>query len=127
MALTHSTAAKNAALDAIVGLIDAGTTDAQGDCVFMTGADAEVATLPLNNPAFAAASAGAAVMDNTPVPEDTSATGGTTSLFKFQNRDNTEIFRGTVATSGADINISSTVIGAGDTVQLTSFQLNAFN
>ena len=45
MATTLSTAGRNAACDAIVDLIDVGSTDANGDLVIQTSGDAEVATL----------------------------------------------------------------------------------
>jgi len=118
MGLTLTTAARNAACDAIVDLFDGGTTDANGDLVFMTSGDVEVATLALANPAFGAASVGVATANA--IADDTNATGGTVALFKLQNRDNTEVIRGTVAVSGGDINLSSLAVGATDTVQMTS-------
>lgn len=119
MAITLTNAARSAACDGIVDLIDGGTTDASGDLVIMTAGDVEVATCVMSNPAFGAASNGVATA--AAITDDTSATGGTAALFKIQNRDNTEVFRGTVSTSGADLNLSSVSIGAGDTVQITSF------
>lgn len=124
MAVTISTAARNAACDAIVDLVDGGSSDANGDLVLMTSGDVEVATLALSNPAFGAASSGAATAAT--ISNDTSATGGTVALFKVQDRDNVEIFRGTVGTtgSGADLEISTTIIGAGDIVAVTSLIFN---
>lgn len=124
MALTHSTTVRNGLADYVVDQIDTGTTDTTGDLVIMAAADAEVATLSWTaTPAFGAASSGTATMNA--INDDTSATGGTAIAFKFQNRDNTEIFRGAVATSGSDLNLSSTSIGAGDTVSITSFTYSA--
>lgn len=119
MAVTLTTAARNAACDAIVDLIDAGTTDANGDLEIMTAGDVEVATLACSNPAFGAAATGTATAAT--ISDDTNATGGTAALFKFQDRDNTEVFRGSVGTSGEDLNLSSVTIGAGDTVSVSSF------
>jgi len=119
MAVTLTTAARNAAANAIVDLIDVGSTDANGDLVIMTSGDAEVATLAMTNPAFGAAATGVATA--AAISDDTNATGGTAALFKFQDRDNTEVFRGSVGTSGEDLNLSSVVIGAGDTVSISSF------
>lgn len=119
MAITLTTASRNAMADALVDLVDGGTTDATGDLVIMTSGDVEVATLALSNPAFGAASSGVATASA--ISDDTSATGGTAALHKFQNRDNTEIWRGTVGTSGADLNLSSVSIGAGDTVSVSSY------
>lgn len=129
MSLTHATAARNAAADAVVDLVDAGTTDTGGDLVLMTSGDVEVATLPLSTPpAFGAAGAVVAGRaDANAITDDTSATGGTAALFKLQNRDNTEILRGTVTAvgGGGDITISSVSITAGNTVSCSSLQYSA--
>ena len=123
MAITHTTTVRNALANLIDDQVNSGTTDANGDLVIMTSGDVEVATLALSNPAFGAASSGTITAAS--ITDDTSATGGTAALFKFQNRDNTEVFRGSGGTSGADLNLSSTSIGAGDTVQVTSFTYSA--
>ncbi|MFA5712416.1 hypothetical protein [Mycolicibacterium sp.] len=127
MALTHSTAVRNAATNAVVDLLDAGSADANGDLVFMTSGDAEVATLGLSATAFGAASSGTATANS--IANDTSATGGTAALFKLQDKDNTEVLRGTVTASGAggDIELSSTGIGAGDTVSVSSLTYTALS
>lgn len=121
MAITLSTSARNAACDAIVDLVDNGTTDANGDLVFMTSGDVEVATLAFSDPAFGASSSGVATANA--ITSDTDATGGTAALFKVVDRDNTEVWRGTVGTigSGADLEISVTSIGAGDTIEVLDF------
>lgn len=121
MAITLSTSARNAACDAIVDLVDNGTTDANGDLVFMTSGDVEVATLAFSDPAFGASSSGVATANA--ITSDTDATGGTAVSFKVVDRDNTEVWRGTVGTigSGADLEISVTSIGAGDTIEVLDF------
>jgi hypothetical protein len=120
MGITLSTPARNAACDAIVDLVDGGTGDANGDLVFMTSGDSEVATLALAAPAFGASSTGTATANT--IADDASATGGTTALFKIQNKSNSEIFRGTVTATGGggDIEMSSVVVGATDTVSVSS-------
>jgi len=60
MTTTISTAARNAACDAIVDLLDVGSADANGDLVIQTSGDVEVATLALSNPAFGDAVGGVA-------------------------------------------------------------------
>lgn len=119
MGITMSTAARNAAADAVVDLLDGGTTDANGDLVIMTSGDVEVATLALSNPAFGAAATGVATAAT--ISDDTNATGGTAALHKMQNRDNTEIWRGTVGTSSADLIVSTVTIPAGATVSCSSY------
>lgn len=119
MAVTLTTRARNAMCNALVDEIDVGTTDANGDLVIATSGDVEVATLACSNPAFGAASSGVATAGT--ISDDTNATGGTAAVFWFQDRDNAEVFRGTVGTSGADLNLSSVTIGAGDTVSVSAF------
>lgn len=113
---TISTAARNAACDAVVDLIDAGSPP--GALVFRTSGDVEVATLPFSNPAFGAASTGVATASA--ITSDTSATGGTTTKATLQNAAGTAVITATVGTSGNDINLSSTTIGAADTVSVSS-------
>lgn len=119
MAMTVSDAAANAAIDAVVDLVDGGTTDPNGDLVIMTSGDVEVATLAFSNPAFGNAAARSAAANA--ISDDTSATGGTAALHKVQNRDNVEVWRGNVQTSGGDLNLSSLNIGANDTVSVSSY------
>ena len=123
MALTHTTARRNAAVDSVVDAIDGGTTDATGDLVLMTSGDVEVATLPFSNPAFGNAGASVAGRaDANAISDDTNATGGTAALFKVQDRDNAELFRGTVTGTGGggDIELSTVVISGGSTVGISS-------
>ena len=124
MALTHVAAARNAAVDAVVDLIDAGA--GAGNIVIMTSGDVEVATLPFSDPAFGNAAAGVATANS--ITDDTDATGGTAALFKVEDSDNNEVFRGTVTVTsgGGDMELSSLAIGAGDTVSISSFTYTAF-
>lgn len=117
MTTTLATATRNAACDAIVDLVDGGSTDANGDLVIQTSGDVEVATLAMSNPAFGAAADGVATANS--ISDDTNATGGTAANFILQNRDNTEVIRGDCGTSGAELNLSSLSIGAGDTVSVS--------
>lgn len=121
MVTTLTAAARNAAADAIVDLIDVGATDANGDLVIQTSGDAEVATLALTNPAFGAAAVGVATA--AAIADDTNATGGVAANFILQDRDNAEVVRGDVATSGAELNLTSTTIGATDTVAVSALTL----
>jgi hypothetical protein len=120
VALTLETNLRNALADAIDDLVNTGAGTAT--FVFQTGADVEVATINLQNPAFGAAAAGVITLAGVPL-SDASATGGTTSQFSIFNRNGTKVLEGTVATSGADCNITSTVIAATEVVELTSFTI----
>ena len=113
---TLETAARNAACDAVVDLIDGGA--GAGLLVFRTSGDVEVATLTFSDPAFGAAAAGVATASA--ITDDSSATGGTTTKATFETSASTIILTATVGTSGQDINLSNNVVGAANTVQTSS-------
>lgn len=123
MGITLPTASRNAIADALVDLCDQGSADATGDLVIMASNDDEVATLALSAASFGAAANGVATAAS--ISDDTNATGGTAALHKFQDRDNTEVWRGLVGTSGSDLNLSSLTIGAGDTLSVSAYTVTA--
>lgn len=110
------TSARNAACDAVVDLLDAGA--AAGYCQFETSGDAEIATLPMSDPAFGAAAAGVATANS--ITSDTNATGGTIAQASFYDSNNVKRFEMTAGTSGTEIIVSSTSVGAGDTVAMSA-------
>ena len=112
---------QNSIANHVAGLIDVGTTDANGDLVIQTAGSAAVATLAFANPAFGNAAGGVATANA--IASDTNAAGGTATKFITQDRDNAEVFEGTVGTSGAELNLSSTTINPGDTVAVNSFTI----
>jgi hypothetical protein len=122
MALTLETAARNAACNAIVDLID-GETDA-GVLKFETSGDVEVATITFAATAFGAAATGVATAAAT--TDDSSATGGTVAQFSiYAGGGDTKILEGTVTATGGggDITMSSLAVTAGDTVSLDSLTI----
>lgn len=123
MTLVLELGLQNSLADQIGTYIDAGTAP---ELVFETAADGIVATIILDGTnAFGAAAAGVITMTGQP-KSDTNAVGGTTSQFSiYQNvaQGAAKVLEGTVATSAADINISSVVVGATDTVELTTFTI----
>lgn len=125
MSLVHVSGTRNAMANACVDLVDVGATDAQGDLVIMTSGDVEIATLACSNPAFGSAASGTATASA--ITADSSATGGTAARFKFQDRANAEVFRGTVTATGGggDIEIDNVTVGAGVQVSCTSFSYSA--
>ena len=118
MALTHvDSLARNGLADYIVDQLNS------GHIVFtLADGSTEVATIDLAATAFGAAAAGTATMLGVPL-SDTTATGNASAVAVFlaQSSVPAEVFRGSVGTSGEDINLSSLVIGTGDTVTLSSF------
>lgn len=126
MALTHVTAIRNSLADLVVDAIDVGTTDAAGDLIVQTSADAILCTIALANPAFGAASSGTATAST--LPREGTATGaGTAAKFRVRNRDNSEVFQGTVTVSGGggDMELSSTSIAVNDVVRINTFTYSA--
>ena len=111
------TALRNVLADAIDNEINTGAGTAT--FVFETSGDVEVATINLQNPAFGAAATGVITLQGVPL-SDSSATGGTIVQASVFDRDTTKQFELTVGTSGTEIIISSTVIGATDQVDLTA-------
>ena len=126
MSLTHVTAVRNALADYVVDAIDTGTTDATGDLIVQNSSDTILCTIALANPAFGAASGGTASANGLP-KEGTVASAGTASKFRVRDRDNTEIFQGTVTASGGggDMELSSTSLAVSDVVRINTFTYTA--
>ena len=125
MGVTLSTAARNAAADAVVDLLDAGASpETAGDIAFATSADSVKATCVMSKPAFGSASTGvctaSAIAAGTVSGASTSPQTVITKAF-FRNMADTEIFRCVVASpSGGDINLSSNIVNNDDTITITS-------
>ncbi len=123
MAMTLPNASRSAMCDALVDLVDGGA--GAGTIEIKTGASTvagtnEAATLTFSDPAFGAASNGVATANS--ITSDTSATGGTASHCTVFDSNSAAVWQGTVtATSGGgDVELSSTTIGAGATVSISS-------
>jgi hypothetical protein len=118
MALTLATTMRDAIADAVDTRV--GTT---ATMEFQTSGDVEVATISLANPAFGASSTGVITLGGVPL-SDTNATGGTMAKFVIKSGGTTTEITGSVGTSGENINFpGGLVVGAGDTVTLTSFTI----
>ena len=128
MAVTHSTAARNAATDAVTGLIGAngrlafrlsGTVSAPGTVV---------ALLPLSATAFGAAVSGTATANA--ITSDTNATGNASPVATatLQTNGGTVVIHCAVAASGSDINMTNGLtVAAGDTVSCSSLTYTALS
>ena len=124
MALTLETGLRNDLGDAIDTSVNigAGTATLKIEDV----SDVAKASFNLQNPAFdAAGTGGVGIIQLLGTPlQDTSAVSGTAVQFSIFDRDAAKQLEGTVGTTGGfDIQISSTSIGTGDTVELTSFTI----
>lgn len=126
MAVTHSTAARNAATDAVTALIGAsgklkfrltGTVGAPGTAV---------ATLSLSATAFGASSSGTATANA--ITSDTNAAGNASAVATatLETSGGTIVIHCAVAASGSDINMSNGLtVAAGDTVSCSSLTYTA--
>lgn len=116
MAITLTTAARNAAANAVVDLLD---VSAPGDIQIGTTAFGTIlATLAFSNPAFGAASNGVATADT--ISDDTNTVAGTAAVYRARDGAGTTVFSGTVGTSGADINFNSVSFPNGGTCSIES-------
>jgi hypothetical protein len=119
---TLETTARNAAVDAIVDLIDAGA--GAGTLIFETSGDAEVATLTFSDPAYGAASSGTA--QENAITSDTNATGGTVAQASIKDSNGLKQFELTCSGvgGGGEIQITGGVtIGAGATVSCSDLSV----
>ena len=120
MALTLETVLRNALADQIDVQVNGGTGTAQ--LKIENNADAGLATFNLQDPPFGAAATGTITLAGTPL-QDTNANAGTAAQFSIFNKSAVKQLEGTCGTGADDIVISSTNIGLGDTVELTSFSI----
>ena len=109
--------------DHVVDQIDVNSPP--GKLVFQTSGGTAVATLTFSNPAFGAASAGTATA--AAITSDVAAAGGTTTKAELRQGGATPIILCSVTNTGGggDIQLSSTVISAAQTVSITSLTYSA--
>jgi len=128
MAVTHSTAAQDAATDAVTALIGA-----SGNLVFRLSGTigapgTAVATLPLSTTAFGASSSGVATA--AAITSDTNATGNASAVANasLQTSGATLVIHVAVAASASDINMTNGLtVAAGDTVSCSSLTYQALS
>lgn len=133
MALSYSTALRNAQLDAITTAVGtsgylriySGSRPANVAAA-ITGT--LLAELVCNASAFAAAASGGVLTANA-ISNDSSANAtGTATHYRIWKSDGTTaVIDGNVSTSGADLNLDSVSITSGQVVSVTSFTITAAN
>lgn len=119
MAVTYTTAAKNARLQAVADLIDAGVSP--GKLKIRDSGNVVLATLTLADPCGTVSGA-VLTFDFDPDISDTSAdaSGTAANAIITDSADTTVISGLTVGTSGTDIVLDSTSITLGQTVTITA-------
>jgi hypothetical protein len=120
MAVTLEVNARNAAADAVAGLLDGGTIE------FQTSGNVEVATVTFGTPAFGSAVGGVATANA--ITEDSSVTGGTIAKYVAKTSGGDAVLTGTVTTIAVgtgDITLSSVVLVADETLRLDGFTVTA--
>jgi hypothetical protein len=120
MAVTHPTAVRSGIATYVTNLLNA---NGVGKLVFLTSGGATVATLNLAATAFGLPASGTCTAGT--ISDDTNAVGGTMTNAALRDGAGTAIILCSVGTSGADINMSGVVVGAGDTVRVTSLTYSA--
>lgn len=128
MSVTHSTAARNAATDAVTALI--GTS---GNLKFrlsgtLGSPGTVVATLPLSATAFGAASSGTATANA--ITSDTNAAGNASPVATatLETSGGTVVIHCAVAASASDVNMTNGLtVAAGDTVTCSSLTYTALS
>lgn len=123
MATTHPAAVRTGIADFVVDQLDEGTPP--GKLEFQTAGSVSVATLTFANPAFGAAVAGVATAGA--IVEDSNADGGTIAKAELRNAALTAKVLGSVTATGGggDFELSSVIISAGQTVEVTDLTYTA--
>ncbi|MGW4422536.1 hypothetical protein [Streptosporangium sp. NPDC004631] len=128
MATRISTAARNAACDAVVDLADAGSgaakirvytgTQPAGPGTAIT-TETLLAEFTLADPAFGSAASGVATLASTP-RATTGVAAGTATWFRMLDSDNVAILDGSAGTSGTELILNTATVSIGVAVSLTS-------
>jgi hypothetical protein len=127
LSVTHSTAARNAATDAVTALIGV-----SGRLKFhITGSTVAapttaVANLALSATAFGASASGTATANA--IASDTNAVGGTVAFASLQTSGGVAVIHCAVAASGSDIDMTNGLaVTAGDTIACSGLTYTALS
>ena len=122
MAVSFSVAEKNSRADALVDKVDAGSTNANGQVWFKDVSNNLLSKHDMADPAFGDAASGTAVADT--IQSANGLLSGAATQFSVVDKDETEVFAGTVTAVGGggdlESDTSSTQITAGQNVDVNS-------
>lgn len=127
MAVIYSTAAKNARLDAVASVIDAGS-GAGYIQIGTTAMGTVLATIVLADPCASSASGGVLTFSGFPRSDTSADATGTAAAARIRDSNGNDVITGLTvgaAGSGADIILDTTAIDAGEIVTLNSATLTA--
>lgn len=118
--MTKSTLARNASCDAVVGLLDLGSTYAAGRIGIYTADSSVITYMDLSNPAFRDSTDGTAISNF--IYDSTSFFDATASYFNMLNRDSTVIWNGIISRSDGtgDMRLDSIIMPKDTTVSISS-------
>lgn len=119
MAITLITAARNAACDAVVDLVDIGS-GSNGKLRIRDGSNVTLCDINLSEPAFGSASTGVATAAGLPLSGTASAT-GTAANYQVLDENGAAVWSGTAGTSGTDMILDNTSIASGQTITVSSW------
>ena len=120
MSIIKSTSARNAACDAVVDLIDIGSTYAQGSLKIYDSDSSVLVSLNMSNPAYGDATAGISTAAS--ITDSTAFADGTATSFSIFDRDGTSVFDGTVTTlgGGGDLELNPNYLVSDATISIDS-------
>lgn len=118
---TLATAARNAAANGVVDLIDAGSGQATGSLYFLTAGAVGLCECLFANPAFGNAATGVATANAIGTGTVAgSSNPSTITQAQLRDRDDTVVVTCTVGLSASDINLSAVAVNDGDTITISS-------
>jgi hypothetical protein len=125
MTVSHSTLANDAATNAVVDRLDAGS--GPGNLLLREGGTL-ICTVPLPVPAFGDAVDGVAALNGPLEAQAVASTTNGVDGFEYQDGDGNPVWSGTVAESGAgaDMDIDNVNINAGQKIAVSDYTYDAF-
>lgn len=132
MALSYTTTVRNNMMDTITtaigssGLLRIYDGSVPANVGTSLGAQVLLAELALSSTFAAGASGGVLTASSITSDSNANAT-GTATFFRITTSGGTAVLQGTVGTSGADLNLSTTSIASGATVSVSSFTITEGN